>query len=60
MTLISLLIMRMPLQEERRKLIMAMFKARDEGLQTNVVGRLLRIGEQKDNVTDDPEDLKDN
>ena len=52
--------MRMPLQEERGKLIKAMFKARDEGLQTNVVVRLLHIGEQKDNVTNDPEDLKDN
>ena len=48
------------IQEERRKLIKAMFKAKEQGLQAKVVGRFLHIGERKYNVTNVPEDLKDN
>ena len=48
------------IQEERRKLIKAMFKAKEKGLQAKVVGRFLHIGERKYNVTNVPEDLKDN
>ena len=48
------------IQEERRKLIRAMFKAKEQGLQAKVVGRFLHIGELKYNVTNVPEDLKDN
>lgn len=48
------------IQEERRKLIRAMFKAKERGLQAKVVGRFLHIGEQKYNVTNIPEDFKDN
>ena len=44
------------IQEERRKLI----KAKEQGLKAKVVGRFLHIGEQKYNVTNVPEDLKDN
>ena len=48
------------IQEEQRKLIKAMFKAKEQGHQAKVVGRFLHIGEQKYNVTNVPEDLKDN
>ena len=37
-----------------------MFKAKEQGLQAKVVGRFLHIGERKYNVTNVPEDLKDN
>ena len=47
------------IQEERRKLIKAMFKVKEQGLQAKVVGRFLHIGEQKYNVTNVPEDFED-
>ena len=46
------------IQDERRKLIKAMFKAKEQGSETKVVGRYLYIGELKYDVTNIPEDFK--
>ena len=48
------------IQEERRTLIKALFKAKEQGLQAKVVARFLYIGQRKYTVTNVPEDLKDN
>ena len=45
------------LQDERRKLIKAMFKAKEQGSEAKVVGRYLFIGELKYDVKHIPEDL---
>ena len=46
------------IQDERRKLIKAMFKAKEQGSEAKVVGRYLYIGELKYDVTNVPEDFK--
>ena len=46
------------IQDERRKLIKAMFKAKEQGSEAKVVGRYLYIGELKYDVTNIPEDFK--
>ena len=46
------------IQDELRKLIMAMFKAKEQGSEAKVVGRYLYIGELKYDVTNVPEDFK--
>ena len=45
-------------QDERRKLIKAMLKAKEQGSEAKVVGRYLYIGELKYDVTNVPEDFK--
>ena len=45
------------IQMERRKLIKAMYKARDKGDEAKVVGRWLYIGEQRYNSENIPDDL---
>ena len=46
------------IQDERRKLIKAMFKAKEQGSEAKVVGRYLYIGELKYDVTNIPDDFK--
>ena len=46
------------IQDERRKLIKAMFKAKEQGSEAKVIGRYLYIGELKYDVTNIPEDFK--
>ena len=46
------------LQDEQRKLIKAMFKAKEQGSDAKVVGRYLYIGELKYDVTNIPEEFK--
>ena len=46
------------IQDERRKLIKAMFKAKEQGSDAKVVGRYLYIGELKYDVTNIPEEFK--
>ena len=46
------------IQDERRKLLKAMFKAKKQGLEAKVVGRYLYIGELKHDVTNIPEGFK--
>ena len=46
------------IQDERRKLIKAMFKAKEQGSEAKVVGRYLYIGELKYDVTNIPQDFK--
>lgn len=46
------------IQDERRKLIKAMFKAKEQCSEAKVVGRYLYIGERKYDVTNIPEDFK--
>ena len=46
------------IQDERRKLIKAMFKAKEQGSEAKVVGRYLYIGELKNDVTNIHEDFK--
>ena len=46
------------IQDERRKLIRAMFKAKEQGSEAKVVGRYLYIGELKYDVANIPEDFK--
>ena len=46
------------LQDERRKLIKAMFKAKEQGPEAKVVGRYLYIGELTYDVKNIPEDFK--
>ena len=46
------------IQDERRKLIKAMFKAKEQGSEAKVVGRYLYIGQLKYDVTNIPEDFK--
>ena len=46
------------IQDERRMLIKAMFKAKEQGSEAKVVGRYLYIGELKYDVTNIPEDFK--
>ena len=45
------------IQMERRKVIKAMYKARDKGDEAKVVGRWLYIGEQRYNSENIPDDL---
>ena len=46
------------IENEQRRLIKAMFKAKEQGSEANVVGRYLYIGEIKYDVTNIPEDLR--
>ena len=46
------------IQDERRKLIKAMFKAKEQGSEAKVIGRYLYIGELKYDVTNIPENFK--
>ena len=46
------------IQDERRKLIKAMFKAKEQGSEAKVAGRYLYIGELKYDVTNIHEDFK--
>ena len=46
------------IQDERSKLIKAMFKAKEQGSEAKVVGRYLYIGELKYDVINIPEDFK--
>ena len=46
------------IQDERRKLVKARFKAKEQGSEAKVVGRYLYIGELKYDVTNIPEDFK--
>ena len=46
------------IQDEQRKLMKAMFKAKEQGSEANVVGRSLYIGEIKYDVTNIPEDFE--
>ena len=46
------------IQDERRKLIKAMFKAKEQDSEAEVVGRYLYIGELNYDVTNIPEDFK--
>ena len=46
------------IQDERRKLVKARFKAKEQGSEAKVVGRYPYIGELKYDVTNIPEDFK--
>ena len=46
------------IQDERSKLIKAIFKAKEQGSEAKVVGRYLYIRELKYDVTNVPEDFK--
>ena len=45
------------IQDERRNLVKARFKAKEKGSEAKVVGRYLYIGELKYDVTNIPEDF---
>ena len=48
------------IQEERRELIKAMFKAREQGKSSRVVGRVLHVNDQIFTIVNIPPDLQSN